>query len=143
MQQAVTELFDRYERETNAALAGKPDLKAIGDLYTDSFIGAAPAGVMAGKKDDAFVEALLAGFDHYRAIGTREMFVCDVAVERIDALHALVRVEWQASYDVAGGRKTIDFTNAYLVRIEAEQARVFGWITGDENAELRRHGIID
>lgn len=46
-----------------------------------------------------------------------------------------------ATYDVDGAEKTIDFTNIYLTRLAGGQARVFGWITGDEAAELRKHGI--
>ncbi|WGD50030.1 nuclear transport factor 2 family protein [Bradyrhizobium sp. CB1650] len=143
MQKAVTELFNRYERETNAALAGKPDMEAISDLYDGNFIGASPFGIMTGRKDSAFVKALTAGFDRYRAIGTREMAVCDISVESIDTLHALARVNWRATYDLEGTQKSIDFTNIYLVRVDDGGARVFGWITGDEDAELRRQGIID
>lgn len=143
MQKAVTELFERYVRETNAALAGDVDSAAIRDLYAESFIGASPAGIMAGKRDDQFIRTLTAGFDRYRAIGTQQMTIQDVRVEPIDALHALARVKWRAVYDVDGERKAIDFTNVYLVRVDAARATVFGWITGDENAELRKQGIID
>jgi len=143
MRKAVIELFNRYQRETNAALAGKPDVAALGNLYDDSFVGAAPSGIMAGRKDDAFVNALTAGFDRYRAIGTREMAVRNVLVQPIDALHALARVSWRATYGVGGARKLIDFTIVYLVRVDDGGARVFGWITGDEEAELRKQGIID
>ena len=143
MQEAVTRLFNRYERETNAALAGKPDIEAISNLYDGNFIGASPSGIMAGKKDDTFVKALTAGFDRNRAIGTREMAIWNILVEPIDAFHALARVNWRATYDVEGTQKSIDFTNIYLVRVDDGGARVFGWITGDEDAELRRQGIID
>lgn len=34
-----------------------------------------------------------------------------------------------------------DFTNLYLIRVENTKGKVFGWISGDENAELRKHGI--
>lgn len=143
MQQAVTDLFDRYERETNAALAGEPDLEAVGDLYDDAFIAASPSGVMTGKKGDEFDKAMAAGFAHYREIGTQRMEVRDVRVEPIDALHALARVDWRATYDVDGMQKVIDFTNVYLTRVSNGRGTVFGWITGDENAELRKHDIID
>lgn len=143
MKQAVAELFDRYERETNAALAGTPDMAALGDLYDDAFIAASPAGVMAGKKDGEFEQAMEAGFARNREIGTQRMEVRALHVDAIDGLHALARVDWRAIYEVDSARKTIDFTNTYLTRIEDGRARVFGWITGDEEAELRKHGIID
>lgn len=142
MQQAVADLFDRYEQETNAALVGEPDLDAINALYDDAFIAASPAGVMTGAKGEAFTNAMTAGFAHYREIGTREMKVKNIQVEPIDALHALARVDWRASYDVGGARKDIDFTNVYLTRLADGRATVFGWITGDETAALRKHGIV-
>lgn len=142
MQQVVTDLFDRYERETNAALAGEPDLEAVSDPYDDAFIAASPSGVTTGKKGEEFNKAMAVGFAHYREIGTQRMEVLDVGVEPIDALHALARVDWRATYDVGGTQKVINFTNVYLTRISNGRRTVFGWITGDENAELRKHGII-
>ena len=142
MKKEVIALFDRYQDQTNAALAGHPDMDAIGDLYEDAFIGASPGGVMAGRKDDEFTKAVAAGFAKYRQIGTRRMDVRNIQVELIDPLHALARVDWRATYDVKGAQKEIDFTNTYLTRVTNGRARVFGWITGDEDAELRKHGII-
>lgn len=142
MQQAVTDLFDRYEFQTNAALMGEPDLEALGELYDDAFIGACPSAVITGRKDDEFSKAMAAGFARNREIGTRRMDVQALRVEPIDAMHAIAHVSWRATYDVRGTLKTIDFTNAYLTRIANGRARVFGWITGDEDAELRKNGII-
>ena len=127
---------------SNAALVGEPDLEAISDLYDDAFIAASPSGVMTGNKGDEFRKAMTAGFAHYREIGTRQMKIRNVRIEPIDALHALARVDWRATYDVDGTQKAIDFTNAYLIRVNNDRATVFGWITGDEDAELRKQGII-
>lgn len=138
---AVTRLFDRYEGLFNAALAGKPDLEAIGDLYETVFIGAGPAGVMTGTKGLELDKAMAAGFERNRRIGARHMKVQEVHIEPIDDLHAMARVTWTATYDTKDGPKVIDFTNVYLTREVNDKARVFGWITGDEEAELRKHGI--
>ncbi|GGC75211.1 DUF4440 domain-containing protein [Chelatococcus reniformis] len=143
MREVVTELFERYEREFNAALAGEPDLEAISRLYDDVFIAATPAGVMTGQNDEELKKVMTAGFSHYRDIGTQRMEVRKIRVEPIDELHAIARVDWRAVYIVGGGEKVIDFTNAYLARLKGDRATVFGWITGDEDAELRRHGVIE
>jgi hypothetical protein len=142
MQKSITELFDRYESQTNAALTGEPDMVTIGDLYDDAFVGSSPAGVMAGKRDEEFQKALIAGFARNREIGARLMEIQDLRIEPIDAMHALAHVGWRATYDTNGTQKAIDFTNVYLTRVSNGQAKVFGWITGDEQAELRKHGII-
>lgn len=143
MRDEINDLFRSYESETNAALAGQPDIEALSDLYADVFVAAAPAGVVTGQKDQEFRAMLASGLAHNREIGTRRMDVEEVRVEPVDALHALAHVRWRATYDVGGDRKTIGFTNAYLTRVENGRAKVFGWITGDEQAELRKHGIID
>lgn len=142
MQARIIDLFQRYERAFNDALKGSTDLDAVNALYEPCFIAAAPAGVMTGRKGAEFDRAMIAGFDHYRRIGTCGMEVLDVQAEPIDDIHALARVHWRATYHMAGKRKAIAFSNAYLVRIERDRATVFGWITGDEDAELRKHGII-
>ena len=142
MERAITALFERYARETRAALAGAADEQAIAALYDEAFIAASPAGVRCGANSDAFIRQLVDGFSHYRAIGTKAMTVESVKVDPIDALHALARVAWRAIYDVRGDETAIDFSNVYLVRVDARGARVFGWITGDEQAVLREHGVI-
>jgi hypothetical protein len=142
MQQAIRDLFGRYEKETSAALGGAPDMAAISDLYEDAFIGAAPAGVIAGNKDEDFRKAIATGFARNREIGARQMEVAGLQADEIDAMHALVRVDWRATYDRDGRQMTIDFTNVYLTRLANGKCRVFGWITGDEEAELRKQGIV-
>ena len=142
MYKAIKDLFDRYERHTNAALAGALNMGAIIDLYDDAVIGSSPAGVMAGSNDKDFHKALAAGFERNRQIGARRMEIENLRIEQVDAMHALAHIDWRAIYDSKASPKIIAFSNAYLVRIENGQARIFGWITGDENAVLRRHGII-
>ncbi|WP_122464979.1 nuclear transport factor 2 family protein [Brevundimonas lutea] len=139
---AVRKLFDNYADVFNAALSGKPDLAALADLYEDSFIGAAPAGVMVGSKGKEFEEAMSAGFDRSRKIGMKSMTVQGVDVADIDPIHAMARVDWQAAYETSTDDTLIDFTNVYLVREMDGRAQVFGWITGDEEAELKKHGIV-
>lgn len=141
MQQAVQELFDRYQRHFNHALTSEPDCEAIADLYTDTFVAASPAGVMSGKNDEELRKVMTDGFARYRQMGTQKMEVVHLRVTPIDGLHGLAHVDWRATYDIDGARTVIDFTNAYLVRVEDTQGRVFGWITGDETAELKKHGI--
>lgn len=142
MHQAIKDLFDRYESQTNAALAGQPDMAAVTDLYDQAFIAASPAGVIAGQKDREFRDALAAGFARNRELGATRVEIRDLRVMPIDPIHALAHVDWRAVYDTADGQKQIDFTNTYLTRTDGDATRVFGWITGDENQALREHGII-
>jgi hypothetical protein len=141
MRQEIARLFERYENAFNAGLDGALDTQEVASLYANVFLSATPAGIAAGTNDDSFIKAMKAGFDHYRAIGTRGMKVMDVRVNPIDELHALAFVDWAAAYEKDGKQITVPFTNAYLVRLQGGAAKVFGWIAGDEEAELRKYGL--
>ncbi len=143
MEKAVRRLFERYERFFNRSLGGEVDTNELSSLYASEFTGAAPAGVRTGKNDDQFKQAVAQGYDHYRAIGTKEMRIRNVRLSPIDDLHCVAHVAWTASYarrdrpDVA-----IDFDVHYLVQVLDGEPKVFGWVSGDEQALLKQHGII-
>lgn len=143
MEAEIRKLFERYERGFNQALDGQADMDAVVSLYASEFISAAPVGVRAGKNDDTFRQALAKGYDHYREIGMKAMRIRDVRISAIDDLHCVVRVAWTATYvrpeqpEVA-----IDFDVHYFVQTLDGTAKVFGWVSGDEGALLKRHGIV-
>lgn len=63
-------------------------------------------------------------------------------ISPIDARHCVAHVAWTATY----ARKdqpevTIDFDVHYLVQKLDEEARVFDWVSADEQELLRQHGI--
>ena len=61
----------------------------------------------------------------------------------IDELHCLAHVGWTASYAKAGqGDIVIDFEVHYLVQEFDGEAKVFGWVSGDEQALLKERGVI-
>jgi len=140
-QRVVHDLFERYAREFNQGLQGQADLDAVSGLYASAFIAASPAGVTTGENGAALKGAMTQGFQHYRDTGCRRMELRGLEVMPVDPLHALARVDWEALYEVDGARKAVPFTNLYLVRTEGTAAKVFGWITGDEAALLKQHGI--
>lgn len=142
METAVRGLFERYESIFNRSLGGKVDMNELASLYASEFIGAAPTGVRAGKNDDQFKQAMAQGYDHYRTIGTKEMRIRNIRLSPIDELHCVAHVSWAATYapkdqpDVA-----IDFDVHYLVQTLNGEPKVFGWVSGDEQALLKKHGI--
>lgn len=139
----IRAFFDRYARLFNRALAGEADMDEVATLYASQFIAASPAGVMAGKNDERLRTSMAQGYARYRAIGTREMRIRDVRVCAIDDGHCLAHVAWTAAYaredqpDIS-----IDFDVHYFVRTLDGEPKVFGWVTGDEEALLKARGII-
>jgi hypothetical protein len=67
----------------------------------------------------------------------------NVRLSPMDDHHCVAHVAWTAIYahkdqhDVA-----IDFDVHYFVQKLDGEPKVFGWVSGDEQALLRKHGII-
>ena len=143
MEAAVRKLFERYERLFNRSLGGDADMDAVASLYASAFIAASPAGVMTGKNDDQLKRVMEQGYARYRAIGTKGMRIRDVRISPIDEQHCLAHVAWTATYAREDQPDTtIDFEIHYLVQRLDGEAKVFGWVSGDEDALLREHGIV-
>jgi hypothetical protein len=143
METVVRKLFTRYERFFRQSLAGEIDMDEVASLYASDFIAASPAGVMSGKNDDQFRRVMAQGYAHYRAIGTKEMRLRHVRLSAIDDCHCVAHVAWTATYARKDQPDTaIDFDVHYLVQILDGEAKVFGWISGDEQALLKQHGIV-
>jgi len=143
MDASVRKLFDRYQRSFNRALIGDIDMDDVASFYADAFIAASPAGVRAGSNDGQGASAIVQGYEHYRAIATKQMRIRQLRQSSVDEHHCVAHVAWTAVY--AGGDGTdvaIDYDVHYLVQQREGQARIFGWIAGDEQALLRQHGII-
>jgi hypothetical protein len=136
-------LFERYERVFNAALHGDVDMDDVAALYAADFIAASPAGVMTGKNDDQLKQVMAQGYARYRAIGTKEMRMRELRISPMDEHHCLAHVAWRATY-VRNDKPdvTIDFDVHYLVQQLGAEPKVFGWVSGDEQAVLKEHGII-
>ena len=143
MEQAVRNLFERYENFFRKSLTSNIDRSEVADLYASEFIAATPAGLMIGKNDEKLVQAMTQGYRHYRAIGTKDMRIRSLRLSPIDALHCIAHVAWTATYlrdDLP--ETSIDFDVHYLVQVLDGNAKVFGWISGDEQALLKQHGIV-
>jgi len=143
MEASVRKLFERYERVFNAALHGDVDMDDVAALYAADFIAASPAGVMTGKNDAQLKQVMAQGYARYRAIGTKEMRIRQLRISPMDEHHCVAHVAWRATY-VRNDKPdvTIDFDVHYLVQQLGAEPKVFGWVSGDEQAVLKEHGII-
>lgn len=143
METSVRKFFERYESFFNQSLGGDMDMDEVAALYASEFIAASPAGVMAGKNDDQLKEVMAQGYARYRAIGTKEMRIRNIRLSPVDDHHCVAHVAWTATYtrkdqpDVA-----IDFDVHYFIQTLEGEPTVFGWVSGDEQELLRKHGII-
>lgn len=71
------------------------------------------------------------------------MRIRGLRISPINDLHCVAHVSWTATYARVDLPETaIDFDVHYLVQILDGAAKVFGWVSGDEQALLKQHGII-
>ena len=143
MESDVRTLFGRYERCFNQALGGDIDMDEIASLYASDFIAATPAGVMTGRNDDRLSQVMAEGYARYRAMGTKAMRIRAIRLSRMDDHHCVAHVAWTATYAREGQPDVaIDFDVHYLVQKLDDAPKVFGWVSGDEQALLKQHGVI-
>ena len=143
MENAVRKLFERYESLFAQSLNGNSDMDEAASLYAPHFIAASPAGVMTGKNDDQLKRTLAQGYAHYRAIGTKGMRINHIRLLPLDEHHCVAHVSWTATYARKGQNDTtIVFDVHYLVQKLDGDAKVFGWVSGDEQALLKQHGVV-
>jgi hypothetical protein len=139
----IQELFQQYQEFFRNAIKGEVDMEQGAAFYATAVIGAAPAGVMVAQNDEQFKLVMQQGFDTYREVGTKDMRIRGIDITPIDELHCLARVSWTAVYDRGDYPDTsIDFDVHYLVQQVQEKPKIFGWVSGDEQAVLKEHGII-
>jgi hypothetical protein len=139
----VADFFSRYANLFNRAVIGEVDLSAIKTLYTDEFIAATPKGVHAGAINDAFEDAMLKGYDRYRAMGAKSMSVEGIDVHEVDDAHCVARVRWNSVFQKRGEDAIhILFDASYLLVQQGGRIKVFGWITGDEEGVLKENGVL-
>ena len=143
MENSVKALFERYEKLFRMALMGEVDMDKVASSYAAAFVAASPAGVRAGQNDQQLKQMMQQGFENYRRIGTKDMRLRDVRIALIDEHHCLAHAAWTAIYD-RGDKPdiSIDFEVHYLVQQLEDAPKIFGWISGDEQAVLKQHGII-
>lgn len=140
---SVRKFFERYAEFFNRSLAGDADMDEAAALYASEFIAATPAGVVTGRNDDRLREVMAQGYARYRAMGTKEMRLREVRLSPMDKHHCVAHVAWTATYARQGQAEVaIDFDVHYLVQELDGEPRIFGWVSGDEQALLRKHGIV-
>ena len=143
METAVRDLFARYQRFFNRALAGDVDLDEGTSFYASAFIAASPAGIVAGKNDEQLGQVMEQGYERYRATGTKQMRMRDVRLSPMDEHHCVALVAWTAIYSRQDAPDiSIDFDVHYLVQKLNGEPKIFGWVSGDEQALLKEYGIV-
>lgn len=142
IQREIINLFNSYEEQFNQALEKKMDWETMQSFYAEEFIGANPQGVKTGQNNAELKEAMIAGFEYYRSIGTKKMVFKNVETTLINDTHVVADVEWLAIYSKDREDIEIPFKNNYFIQLRENQPVIFGWVTGDEMQLLKEFNII-
>jgi hypothetical protein len=142
--QQMEDFFELYCNIFNWAIKEDvPDIEQTAKLYSDCFIAANPAGVNCGKNDEQFRVAMLKGYAFYRNIGITSMKIVSKEITSLDDIHTMVKIHWKSDFIKKEGSKgSIEFANIYFVQTKEHKHKVFAYITGDEQAVLKKFGLI-
>lgn len=137
--------FESYARRSSDALLDPPreDLEGMVDSFADYFVGSSPAGVRGGANDAELRAMIPRGFEAYRKMGGKRMAVTGVDVTVLDDLHVMATIGWVFDYVRPGDGKSgsVAFTNRYFLTYASGAPKVFAYITPDEQAAMREHGL--
>lgn len=70
------------------------------------------------------------------------MTIDKIDITPIDAYHYQAKIHWKAHYEQTKLEVDIEFDVIYLLQYLNNKLEIFAYITGDEQAELRKHGLI-
>lgn len=139
----LIEFFEQYEANINSAiLCDQPGASDAARAFAECFVGSGPEGVDCGHNDDTFVRSIIGTCEFYRSIGTRFLRLEGIDSTPIDDHHIMARVHWVGEYERPEGTKIVPFDAVYFVRMIGPAFTIFGYVTGNERAALRAHGII-
>lgn len=141
MEPQVRTFLEGYGRLTNRGIAGDIDGAALAACFANSFVASSPAGVMGGNAE-GLADVIADSLRTYARIGATAFQIERIGVEPLDDLHALARVGWRFDYSKDGREGQIRFTNLYFVTTASGEPKIFCWITPDEQAALREHGLV-
>lgn len=146
MKRKVTRFFREYAQRFERSLkeSSDADTEGVVDAFADYFVAASPVGVHGGKNGLKFKFMIGRGFAYYRKIGTTAMKIAKLEVTPLDALHAMASVTWDSRYlrRKDGAKVRIVFTNLYFVHMDGGAPKIFAYVTGNEQALLKKHGLV-
>ncbi len=140
----VERFFAAYAQRFNDSLRQDHpvvDVDGVRDAFAEYFVESSPAGVHGGKNGLLFRWMIPRGFAYYKKLGTTAMNIASIVVDPIDDLHVMARVAWDSRYQKDGREIRVPFENVYLLQLTQAGPKIFAYITGDERALLKQHGL--
>lgn len=120
----------------------KAGINTTAESFTDYFIESSPLGVICGKNDSKFKERMLKGYEFYKKIGITSMNILSTEITALDDYHTMAKIYWKTNYEKEGKIGKIEFEVTCFLQYKDKKHRIFAYITGDEEKELKHHGLV-
>lgn len=143
MEKNIFNFFAAYEKRFNDAINGEADVEGMASAFAPFFVESSPVGITGGYNDHEFRKKIPESVSFYKQIGTRSIEIESQDVTALDDFHYMVKNHWKAVYknkDNTG--LAVEFDVIYFLQQKEEELKIFAYITGDEQGELRKHGLI-
>jgi hypothetical protein len=142
--QTTEQLMRRYGELMNAGVQdGKTDGEQLAAMFAENCVASSPAGIAAVTAGANYAKMIEDGIANYRRIGGTAFIIEHVKVQPVNEQHDLARVEWRFNYmrPADGKFGTIRFENVYFITRVDPTPKIFAWVTPDEQAALKEHGL--
>jgi hypothetical protein len=142
--QQLNDFFNLYADRFNNAINGDtPDIERTAKSFSDCFIAANPLGVTCDTNNEDFKAATSQAYAFYKSIGVTAMDIVLMDTTILDNFHEMTKIRWKCSYLKKDNSKgSIEFENFYFTQTKENEHKIFAYITGDEQAVLKEHGLI-
>lgn len=143
--QLLHDFFHAYaSRFTHALKDESPDIDGTVTSFAECFTAASPSGVTCGKNNEDFKTAISQGYAFYKTIGVRSMEIVFLETTILDGFHEMTKIRWNCGYAIKkdNSKGNIEFENFYFTHTKEHEPKIFAYITGDEQAALKEHGLI-
>jgi hypothetical protein len=139
----IEDFFNRYASTMNNVLFGDiVDVNSFRGSFASYVVGANPAGIAGGKNDGDFGNSIKSGIDFYKRIGIISMNITAKDITILDEYHATARISWECIYNRNEDSGGIPFDVFYVLQVRDHVAKIFAYVTGDEQKALRDQGLI-
>lgn len=142
--QQLNDFFNLYAQRFNNALKGEtPDIDGSAKSFSKCFVSANPLGVSCGSNNEEFRTAMSQGYAFYKSIGVTTMEIVSLEISILNDFHEMTKIRWKCSYTKKDhSRGSIEFENFYFTHSKQNEHEIFAYITGDEQAVLKKNGLI-
>ena len=136
---SLKQFFARYEEGANTF---DPDL--VTSQFAESFMGAGPSGVLCGRNDQEFREAIAQREEFFRQIGFRSARVLDVVETPVDECYTMAKVHWHMAFEKEPGNLLeFKFFITYFLYDPGSGPKVVFYISHDDEQQVMKDaGLI-